>query len=116
MYTLKIEKDIVTLTLSDKVGETNITIEYDKDGDLIVKGADMFEDKITRYNTINEIKKDIVYFKNILNKYNTDNDFSNVFEELFFTNHYKTKTANHKIKYYQTLLSTTFHTLFGDFW
>jgi hypothetical protein len=30
MYTLKIEKDIVTLTLSDKMGETNITIEYVK--------------------------------------------------------------------------------------
>lgn len=102
----------IHITLKDSEGEMDYVLKLDEYNDLVIACHGITE-KITRYNHIYEILDDKEYIVKTLDKYNTDDDFSNIFEDLFYGFHYKGE-KNHKVNVKTDGYITTFETSLGN--
>jgi hypothetical protein len=112
MYSMKRIENEIHLTLNDSEGEMDYVLKLDEYNDLVI-ACHGIVDKITRYNHIYEILDDKEYIVKTLDKYNTKDDFSNIFKDLFYGFHYK-GGKNHKVNVKTDGYITTFKTSFGN--
>jgi len=112
MYTMNLVNETIEITLNNGEFENHYTIKKDEYVELIVT-FNGFSENITRYNTIQEIVEDREYIINILEIYDKSGDFGNIFEELFYGNHFK-GYKNEKVNVERNGNETTFKSYVGD--